>query len=117
MSEKSVRGDRDVLRRWRKFVLENAELLQEVGFPLYLQEKKERFDHWLMHGCHPDDYTGFSLAGIDPAGRRCLSELVKMYFHAGFKDPGIVVLTEDELSALTGTLLRGDRPAWGGGRK
>lgn len=88
-------------KNWRSFVLSKADLFRAVGVPLYLQDDEDRFDHWLMHGHHPDDHSNFSSRSLDQEARAALVKLVDAYFEAGFEDPGIVVLTDSELMTLS----------------
>jgi hypothetical protein len=92
-------------QRWKTFVSDNADKLREVGMSEDLFREKKDFDHWLMHGYHPLDRSGFTVEQLKPEGREILVRLVAAYMDAGFSDPGIGILSSDER-----TRLRGARP-------
>jgi hypothetical protein len=77
-------------------VLANRALFESSRLPVFLLEKKENFDHWLMHGAHPDDAAGFSADDLDAASRSTLLKVVEAYIEAGFKDPGIGFVRHEE---------------------
>lgn len=71
-----------------------------MGFPAWLVEEKQRFDHWLMHGVHPDDHSRFSSDDLSDGARMQLLALLEAYFRAGFVDPGLGILRDGEWRAL-----------------
>lgn len=91
----------DASKQWRHFVLENTALFQSIGFPLFLQDRRERFDQWLMHGYHPEDHSTFSSRDLDQGARLALLKLIELYLDAGFRDPGIMILSNDELARMS----------------
>lgn len=100
MRKKKSRESLAAARKWRRFVDENATLLSKLSLPLFLTEQNERFEYWLMNGTHPDDITVFKADNIPAESRPLLLQLVQAYLEAGFPDPGIVVLRDDEWSAF-----------------
>lgn len=86
--------------KWKRFLVEHGQLVSSIGFPLYLTEDKRRFDHWLMHGTHPQEPSQFCSDDLTPSARVALMRVLEAYFAAGFKDPGIGILRNDEWTTL-----------------
>lgn len=64
--------------------------------PELILKEKDNFDHWLMHGHHPLDPSGFVVEQVDKPAREILVRVIRAYADAGFSDPGISILSEDE---------------------
>lgn len=96
MSYKRASADAAEAARWKRFVAEHDRIMSSVGFPLALTESKGRFDHWLMHGTHPQDPSQFCVDDLTPTARAALMKLLLAYLDAGFKDPGIGILRNAE---------------------
>ena len=100
MSYKRTSADAAEAGKWKRFVAEHTQIMSSVGLPLYLTEAKGRFDHWLMHGTHPQDPSLFCSDDLTPSARTSLLRLVEAYLAAGFKDPGVGILRNEEWDAL-----------------
>ncbi len=100
MSDKRTAADAASAAAWKRFVAEQRQLLSTVGFPLYLLEAKSRFDHWLMHGVHPQDASQFCSDELTAATRVALAQVVEAYLAAGFRDPGISIFRNGELGQV-----------------
>jgi hypothetical protein len=88
-------------QRWRAFVIEYRGALMAIGMPEQLFREKSSFDHWLMHGQHPLDPSGFAVEQIDHAKRDVLINLISAYMDAGFGSPGISILSNAELQRIS----------------
>ena len=77
--------------------------------PEQLYRERSTFDHWLMHGSHPHDPSGFIVERLDQQKRELLVGLVASYLDAGFRDPGIGFLSGEERRALASRDPRGSR--------
>lgn len=89
-------------QRWKSFVNDHFVALCDIGIPEHVFRDKSNFDHWLMHGYHPADPVGFTPKFLDPERRRRLVRLLRSYLEAGFKDPGISFVTEEERGIIFG---------------
>jgi hypothetical protein len=76
---------------WRRFLQENAELLQASGVPISIYQSRELFAYFLMHGCiYPHaDSTHFLVGQLSAPQRAALIETTARYLRAGFPDPGL----------------------------
>lgn len=93
-------------QRWRTFVRAQTRALNDSGIPERVYREKSDFDHWLMHGCHPADPARFTVEQMSAEARTALVHLVAAYLDEGFKDPGIAILSAEEMrraSAMTRT--------------
>jgi len=88
---------------WKVFVRAHFNELCEIGMPEHIFSNKSHFDHWLMHGRHPLDPSGFAVEDLDQTQRNRLVHLLGAYVDAGFGDPGVAIITEDERRRIWGT--------------
>jgi hypothetical protein len=84
-------------QRWQAFVRRCGADLNATGMPESIYREKSQIDHWLMHGQHPLDPSGFAIERMSKAERSALVRVVAAYLDAGFADPGIAVLSADEM--------------------
>jgi hypothetical protein len=89
-------------QRWRSFLRAHTRELNATGLPESILADKGAFDHWLMHGHHPADSTGFTIEQMHPGGRSALVRVLTAYFQEGFQDPGVSVLSPEEMRSVTG---------------
>jgi hypothetical protein len=87
---------------WQRFIREHQQELCDLGMPEQLFRQKAEFDHWLMHGYHPLDPSGFSMEQIDQRKRELLVKLLGAYFDTGFADPGVSILRNEEWRRILG---------------
>jgi hypothetical protein len=87
-------------RRWKTFVGQQQDNLRAIGMPEQIYREKAQFDHWVMHGHHPLDPSGFAIEHVDATSRKILLNLLRAYLDAGFNDPGIAILSDHEKRQL-----------------
>jgi hypothetical protein len=102
-------GEAEVKRRWKMFVQKHFDELCDIGLPESVFRQKADLDHWLMHGYHPSDPSGFVVEGLDAPRRERLIRLLRAYAGAGFGDPGVAVVTADERNAIWGAPIEASR--------
>jgi hypothetical protein len=84
-------------QRWQAFLRKYGDSLSATGMPEHLYREKSGLDHWLMHGQHPMDPSRFAIEQMNTEARKALVRVIAAYFDAGFADPGITVLSADEM--------------------
>ena len=84
--------------RWKAFVREQKESVVACGLPMSYLQNQNLFEDFLMHGCidHHDDSIGVTLREMTEGEKGYLFKLVRAYFKAGFKNPGLVVFSSKE---------------------
>jgi hypothetical protein len=75
-------------QRWRSFLREHKRELNATRLPESILADRAAFDHWLMHGHHPADRTGFTIEQMRTDDRKALVQVLAAYFQEGFQDPG-----------------------------
>lgn len=55
-----------------------------------------------MHGVHPEDAAMFDADDIPPRARPLLLQLLRAHLDAGFRDPGIAILRDEEWDLILG---------------
>jgi len=90
------RKDSIAQRQWLRFVEAHEVSFAKVRFSRDIYITKSAFDHWLMHGYHPDDRSRFTIEQMDTQSRAELLKLLHSYASWGFSDPGIAFLTSEE---------------------
>ncbi|MEM9863749.1 MAG: hypothetical protein AAF938_19275 [Myxococcota bacterium] len=99
MTFRRERRTTELHRRWRAFRQEHRELFEALLLPHSIADHIQQFDYFLMHGCHPDA-AYIDESDFNGTQRDALRNLVREYLSAGFDDPGIAVLSAQEIDAL-----------------
>jgi hypothetical protein len=94
-------------QRWRSFLGEHKRELNATGLPESILADKAAFDHWLMHGHHPADGAGFTIEQMHADGRQALVHVLAAYFQEGFRDPGVSVLSSEEMRRVAALQRQG----------
>jgi hypothetical protein len=88
-------------REWQQFIGDHSELLRRLEVHEECYSTIERFKYFLMHGTYPG--CPFSLpphSQMDESTRALVSGLVADYLAAGFEDPGVDILSWEDVQAL-----------------
>jgi hypothetical protein len=93
MSFRRSKSEAKTTHDWREFATSNANFFDEAGLPWILQNDRDSFESFLMHGflAMPGglhDGIRFSTDALNVAQWRALDKLVALYV-AEFDDPGV----------------------------
>jgi hypothetical protein len=88
MSFRRTKEEVTAAREWRQFVQAHQSLIERIGIPCDIVESERNWQHFLGHGYHPFDASGFQTGDLPTDRASVLVGLIAAYNRFRQPEPG-----------------------------